>query len=176
MPEITVKNLLKSNNNIYKLIFRLIKKKQAINIEKHFNKIGEKQLPEIRITYNISSTDIHVSSSARIYSATSPKTRVILSNYPIPALINIGAEICLISRKITNKINIIYTPNRKIVITNASKKATYIEKICNSQEVIYKKIKVNMSFIIININTHDVILEILYILVIRMNIYIEKEF
>ena len=33
-----------------------------------------------------------------------------------------------------------------------------------------------MSFIIININAHDVILEILYILITRINIYIEEEF
>ena len=132
MPEITVKDLFKNNNNTYKLIFRLIKKEQAINIEKYFNKIEEKQLPEMRITYNVSSTDIHVSSSARIYSATSPKARVILSNYSVPVLIDIGAEICLILRKITNKISIIYILSRKIAITDASKKATYIEGICNS--------------------------------------------
>ena len=39
---VTIKDLLKNNNSIYKLIFRFIKKEQAINIEKHFNKIGEK--------------------------------------------------------------------------------------------------------------------------------------
>ena len=33
-----------------------------------------------------------------------------------------------------------------------------------------------MSFIIININTHDVILKILYILIIRINIHIKEEF
>ena len=132
MPGITVEDLFKNDNNIYKLMFRLIKKEQAINIEKYFNKIGEKQLPEVRITHNISFTDIHVSFSARIYSAAFPKTRVILSGYFIPALINIGAEIYLILRKIADKISIIYTLSRKIVITNASKKATYIEEIYNN--------------------------------------------
>ena len=89
-------------------------------------------MPEIRITYNISFIDIHVNFSARIYSATFLKIRVILNNYSVPALINTGAEICLILRKITNKISIIYTPSRKIAITNANKKVIYIEKIYNS--------------------------------------------
>ena len=176
MPGVTIKDLFKNNNNIYKLIFRPIKKKQTINIEKYFDKIGEKQLPEVRITYNISFIDIHVSFSVRIYSATSLKARVILNNYSVPALINIGAEIYLILKKIINKINATYTLSRKIAITNANKKIIYIEEIYNSQEVIYKKIKINISFIIININTYDVILEILYILATRINIYIEKEF
>ena len=176
MPGITIRDLLKNNNNIYKLIFRLIKKKQAVNIEKHFDKIGEKQLPEMRITHNISSIDIHVNFSARIYSAISLKTRVVLSSYPILALIDIGVEICLISKKIANKISIIYILNRRIAIINASKGVTYIEEIYNSQEIIYRKIKINMPFIIININTHDVILKILYILITRINIYIKEEF
>ena len=34
MPGITVKDLLKNNNNTYKLMFRPIKKKLAVNIEK----------------------------------------------------------------------------------------------------------------------------------------------
>ena len=130
----------------------------------------------MRITYNISFTDIYVSFSARIYSATFLKTRVILNNYSIPALINIDTEIYLISRKIANKINIIYTLNRRIAITNASKEVTYIEEVYNNQEIIYEKIKINISFIIININAHDVILKILYILITRMNIYIKEEF
>ena len=130
----------------------------------------------MRITHNISSTDIHVSSSARIYSATSPKTRVILNNYPVPALINTDTEIYLISRKITNKISITYTLNRRIAITDASREAIYIEEIYNNQKVICGKVKINMSFIIININTHDVILKILYILTTRINIYIKKKF
>ena len=130
----------------------------------------------MRIIYNVSFTDIHVSFSARIYSAASLKARVVLSNYSVPALINIGAEICLISRKIADKIGVIYTLSRKIAITNANKKIIYIEKIYNNQEVIYEKIKINMSFIIININTHDVILKILYILATRINIYMEEEF
>ena len=79
-------------------------------------------------------------------------------------------------RKIIDKINIIYIPSRRIAITNANKKIIYIEEIYNSQEIVYGKIKVNISFIIININTYDVILKILYILVIRINIYIKKEF
>ena len=99
-----------------------------------------------------------------------------LSNYFIPALINIGAEICLILKKIVDKINIIYTPSRRIVITNANKKVIYIERIYNSQEIVYEKVKINMPFIIININTHDVILKILYILTTRINIYIKKKF
>ena len=33
-----------------------------------------------------------------------------------------------------------------------------------------------MSFMIININTHDVILKILYILTTRINIYIKEKF
>ena len=33
-----------------------------------------------------------------------------------------------------------------------------------------------MPFIIININTHDVILKILYILITRINIYIKGKF
>ena len=86
----------------------------------------------MRIIHNISFTDIHVSFFARIYSAASLKARVILSGYPIPALINTGAEICLILRKIINKINAIYTLNRRIVITDASKKVIYIERICNN--------------------------------------------
>ena len=130
----------------------------------------------MRITYNISFTDIYVSFSVRIYSATFLKVRVILNNYLIPALININIEICLILRKIANKISIIYILNRKIVITNASKRVIYIEGIYNSQKVVYGKIKINMSFIIININTHDVILKILYILATRINIYIKKKF
>ena len=130
----------------------------------------------MRITYNISFIDIHVNSSARIYSATSPKARVILNNYLIPVLINIDTEICLISRKIVNKISAIYIPSRKIAITNASGEVTYIEKIYNNQKVIYRKVKINMPFIIININTHDVILEIPYILAIRINIYIKRKF
>ena len=120
--------------------------------------------------------DIHVSFSARIYSAAFLKIRVILSNYSIPALINTGVEICLILRKITNKINAIYILSRKIAITNANKKVIYIEEVCNSQEVIYKKIKINILFIIVNTNAHDVILRILYILVIRINIYIKGKF
>ena len=130
----------------------------------------------MRITHNISSTDIYVSFSARIYSAAFPKTRVILSDYPIPALIDTGAEICLISSKIADKIRFIYILSRKIAIINASKKVIYIEGVYNSQEIFYKKIKINISFMIININTHDVILGILYILIIRINIYIKKEF
>ena len=86
----------------------------------------------MRITYNISFIDIYVSFSARIYSAIFLKIRVILSNYSIPVLINIGTEIYLILKKIINKINIIYIPNRRIVIINASKKVTYIEGIYNS--------------------------------------------
>ena len=130
----------------------------------------------MRIIYNISFIDIYVSFSVRIYSAVFPKTRVILSGYFILVLIDIGAEICLILRKIIDKINIIYILSRKIAITNASKKIIYIEKVYNSQEIVCEKIKINISFIIININTHDVILEILYILVTRINIYIKKEF
>ena len=99
-----------------------------------------------------------------------------LNNYSVPVLINIGVEICLISRKIADKIGVIYTLSRKIAITNASKKVIYIEGICNNQEVVYGKIKVNMLFIIVNINTHDVILKILYILATRINIYIKKNF
>ena len=86
----------------------------------------------MRITHNISFIDIYVSFSVRIYSAVSPKARVILSGYFIPALINIGVEICLILKKITDKINIIYILNRKIAITDASEEVTYIEKIYNS--------------------------------------------
>ena len=130
----------------------------------------------MRITHNVSFTDIYVSSSARIYSAVFPKTRVMLNNYPIPALIDIGAEIYLILRKIVDKINVIYILSRRIAITNASKKATYIEGIYNSQKVVYGKVKVNMPFIIININTHDVILKIPYILATRINIYIKEKF
>ena len=130
----------------------------------------------MRIFYNVSFTDIYVSFSARIYSAVFLKIRVILNGYFIPALISICAEICLILKKITDKISIIYILSRRIAITNASKKIIYIEKIYNSQEIVYKKIKINISFIIININTHDVILGILYILIIRMNIYIKGEF
>ena len=99
-----------------------------------------------------------------------------LNNCSIPVFINIGVEICLILKKIANKINVIYTLSRRIAITNASKKVIYIERICNNQEVIYRKVKVNVSFIIININTHDVILGILYILTTHINIYIEKKF
>ena len=130
----------------------------------------------MRIIYNISSIDIYVSSSARIYSAIFLKIRVILSNYSVPALINIDTEICLILRKIADKINTIYILNRKIVITNASKKIIYIEGIYNNQKIVYEKIKVNISFIIIDINTHDVILRILYILTTRINIHIKEEF
>ena len=130
----------------------------------------------MRIIYNINFIDIYVSFSARIYSATFLKIRVILSNYSILVLINTGAEICLILKKITNKINIIYILNRRIAITNASKEITYIEEIYNSQKIIYGKIKINISFIIINTNTHDVILKILYILTTRINIHIKEKF
>ena len=130
----------------------------------------------MRITYNINFIDIYVRSFARIYSTIFLKTRVILNNYSIPAFINTNIEIYLILRKIIDKISVIYTLNRIIAITNASKKITYIKGIYNSQEVIYRKIKVNISFIIININTHDVILGILYILVTRINIHIKKSF
>ena len=130
----------------------------------------------MRITHNISFIDIHVSFSARIYSAVFLKARVMLNNYSIPALINIGAEIYLILRKIADKIGVIYILSRKIAITDASKGVTYIEEIYNNQEVVYGEVKVNISFIIININTHDVILEILYILITRINIYIKEKF
>ena len=86
----------------------------------------------MRITHNISFIDIHVSFSARIYSATSPKARVILNNYFIPAFIDTGVEIYLKLKKITNKINIIYILNRRIAITNASEKIIYIEGIYNN--------------------------------------------
>ena len=99
-----------------------------------------------------------------------------MNNYFIPVLINIGAEIYLISKKIINKINVTYILSRKIDIINASKKAIYIEGIYNNQKIIYEEIKINISFIIININTYDVILEILYILITRINIYIKKKF
>ena len=99
-----------------------------------------------------------------------------MSDYPIPAFINISIEICLILRKIADKINTIYILSRRIAITNASEEATYIEGVYNNQEVVYKEVKINMSFIIININAHDVILGILYILITRINIYIKGEF
>ena len=130
----------------------------------------------MRITYNISFTDIYVSFSARIYSAAFLKARVILNGYSVPALINTGVEICLILKKIINKISTTYIPSRRIAITNASKKATYIEEIYNNQKIIYEKIKINIPFIIIDTNTHDVILKIPYILATRINIHIKKEF
>ena len=130
----------------------------------------------MRITHNVSFIDIHVSSSARIYSAVFPKARVVLSGYSVPALIDIGVEICLISKKVIDKINIIYILSRRIAITDASKGAIYIEEVYNSQKVIYEKVKINISFIIIDINTYDVILKILYILATRINIYIKKKF
>ena len=99
-----------------------------------------------------------------------------LNSYPIPVLIDTDAEICLILKKITNKINATYTLSRKIAITNASKEVTYIEGIYNSQEIIYEKIKINISFMIINTNTYDVILRIPYILATRINIYIKEKF
>ena len=99
-----------------------------------------------------------------------------LSGYSVLALINIGAEICLMSRKIADKISVIYILSRKIAITNASKGVIYIEKICNNQKVVCGKVKVNIPFIIIDINTHDVILRILYILATRINIYIKEKF
>ena len=55
-----------------------------------------------------------------------------LNNYFIPVLINIGAEICLMLKKIVDKINIIYILSRRIAITNASKEVIYIEKIYNN--------------------------------------------
>ena len=130
----------------------------------------------MRITYNISFIDIYFSFFARIYSITSLKIRVILNNYSVPTLINTSAEIYLILKKITNKIKAIYILSRRIAINNASKKVIYIEEIYNNQEIVYRKIKINMSFIIININTHDVILRILYILATRINIYINYFF
>ena len=130
----------------------------------------------MRIIYNISFTDIHVSFCVRIYSAAFLKTRVILNNYLILVFIDISAEIYLILRKIIDKINVTYILSRRIAITNASKKVIYIEGIYNNQEIIYKEIKINISFIINNINTHDVILGILYILTTRINIYIKENF
>ena len=132
MPGITIKDLFKNNNSTYKFIFRFIKIEKTINIEKYFNKIGKKQLPEMRITYNVSFTDIYVSFSARIYSVIFLKTRVILSGYSVPALINIGTEIYLILKKIINKINVMYILSRRIAIINASKEAIYIEEIYNN--------------------------------------------
>ena len=55
-----------------------------------------------------------------------------LSGYSVPALIDIGAEICLILRKITDKISVIYILSRRIAIINASKKTIYIKKIYNN--------------------------------------------
>ena len=130
----------------------------------------------MRITYNINFIDIHVSFSARIYLAVFLKIRVILSGYFIPALIDTGVEICLILRKIADKISVIYILSRRIAITNASEEITYIEKIYNNQEVVYGKVKVNISFIIVTINTYDVILRMLYILATRINIYIKRKF
>ena len=153
IPGVTLSDLLDGEDSIYELLFKPIKKEKAAQIERKLE--ADKETSGGRITHNVSSTIIQHN---RLYSAASPKTKIVINGLETAALLDTGAEVCLMSMRMADRLGVPYTLSQKVSITDASCTSTVVRGVSNTVEVTIGEVTVPCPFMVVSTLAHDVIL------------------
>ena len=155
VPGVSVRDLIENCEAVRKAMFKPLKQEMANQLGKTLEKESG-----YKVTHNVNTTGAHIRD--RPYSAQCPKMVIDLNGLAMPALLDSGAEVCLMSRKVADLAGIPFVPCDTISITDAGDNSTFICGVCEGASVSIGPVSVTVPFLVTEKSSHAVILGMPY--------------
>ena len=145
---ITVKDLLSCFDALQKLFFKRIEEEEkAVKVSNL--KVGEMEVPEETETSGF---------AQRFYAVETPKAIVSLAGKNVKALLDSGAEICMMTLETLNRCGLAMRSDPKLHVISATGDKAFFEGVCENAEVCLGGITVRVPIFVTKNGDHDLIL------------------
>ena len=145
---ITVKDLLSCSDALQKLFFKKTEEESS-SVKVSLLTMGELEVPEETDTLGF---------AHRFYAVETPKAIVSLAGQPIKALLDSGAEICMMTLETLNRCGLPMRSDPKLHVISATGDKAFFEGVCEDAEVNLGGITVRVPIFVTKNGDHDLIL------------------